>query len=549
MNVRIKYDKGQSLFICECDYNSRSVPKNAGFSFNPLFRTWTTRDVRIAGRLRQFAEGSAKEEINRAFISVRPWTAPLSVPAGLELKDFQKTIGTPWILARNRSYLAAQAGMGKTVMAAVAVNTLRLPTVYVSPANLILNIEAEFKKWTQGLVIEVCDPKAVPHLNPDVLIVPDSILFRPEVLDEIESMATKAKLRGKQAWLFTDEAHRFKNEDSKRSRALLGSFDKLTGLPIEGLVHKFDKQTYLSGTPIPNRLIELYALFSKVAPETLTFMSKHEFGMHYCGGYAHFEECSKCSGEDPSCFKCSGKGEIMRGYRYDGEPKTERLEILESKIKDKFMLRLYKKDHLKELPAKTEEIVLIGDSSPKLIAMDRGILHKASPEDLMRAQFDTPHLATYRRMLGEYKVKAAVSFIREEMENSDEAFLVFAYHKKVIEQLTLHLKKFSPLVITGGQTTVKKNETVKTFQNGTTNRLMILNYIAGGLGYTLTKASRVISVEFSWVPEAENDQAFDRIYRIGQDKPVHHQYLVYKNSLDKTMMDMNFRKRRVTGYV
>ncbi len=78
--------------------------------------------------------------------------------------------------------------------------------------------------------------------------------------------------------------------------------------------------------------------------------------------------------------------------------------------------------------------------------------------------------------------------------------------------------------------------------------MLIGNYLAMGIGFTLTKATRGLFVEFSWVP-GENEQAGDRMHRIGQTGSVHIQYMVYKNSIDKKVIEALLRKRKATNII
>ena len=83
-------------------------------------------------------------------------------------------------------------------------------------------------------------------------------------------------------FLVVEEAHRFVNLTAQRTRALFGDVNNL--LP-DGLVHKFDKATFLSGTPMPNRPMELYPILKACAANSIDFRDKLEFGVRWCGAY------------------------------------------------------------------------------------------------------------------------------------------------------------------------------------------------------------------------------------------------------------------------
>jgi SWI/SNF-related matrix-associated actin-dependent regulator 1 of chromatin subfamily A len=508
--LRISFTRGS--FRARCDFESRLKLKGAGFRWDG--ESWYTENPKVAARLREHADESARNEIDRRIIHVSPWLAPLPIPSGLELRPFQVR-NCLFALGQSRSYLAADPGLGKGVMAVVIRNALKAPTVYVCPPFLTLTVEAEFRKWSVGdPAIERLDPWTCPAGIPDVLIVPDSLVHRDEVQREIREMVRWAHLRQQAALLFVDEAHRYKSSTTLRTKALLSK---------DGLYRYFERQVWLSGTPMPNgRPMELYPLLSRVAPETIDFKNKFDFGMDYCEGYHD-------------------------GFGYDFNGGTEAdVKRLEEKIRP-FMLRTRKAEALPELPPKTEELVLIGSKPAKLAKLEAKILREHAPEDLMAGRVSSDHVSTYRRELGSFKMKSSLDFIRSLLRDSDESIIVFAFHKDVISGLKLGLKEFSPLVIDGESGTKVRHETAAKFQSGE-SRLLVANYVAAGVGFTLTRATRVVFVEFSWVP-AENDQASDRAHRIGQRDHVFVQYLVFENSIDRKVMETNLRKRKLTAQI
>jgi len=195
--------------------------------------------------------------------------------------------------------------------------------------------------------------------------------------------------------------------------------------------------------------------------------------------------------------------------------------------------------------------------SPKLAAMDLAVKTALGDkgrtklkERLALAENKTPealHTATYRRLVGMEKVRPSAEYVNAVLSDSRENILLFAYHVEVIAALAVALKKWKPLIITGSTPVKKRHDLVNTFQ--TTNaRLFIGNYHAMGVGFTLTKANRVMLVEFDWVPGV-NDQAGGRAHRIGQDKSVLVQYFVYKNSVDKSMIEAILKKRSAIEHI
>jgi SNF2 family DNA or RNA helicase len=427
-------------------------------------------------------------------------------------KHFQPD-GARFMLERNRSYLAADAGTGKTIMAALAINASGRRAVYFCPPFLAVNTRIMLSAWNTHdarVAIYGGDDRIDHHVKEaDILIVPDSLIADPlgarlDLWDRAGEMARSG------AMAFVDEAHRYKTIDSQRTESLTGEW---------GLLRGFERIAFMSGTPIPNgKPKELYPIISRFAPETINYRSYNSFGMHYCAGF-------------------------YDGWGYDFEGRSNVPELF-GNLRRTFMLRIKKADVLKELTPRTSELVILADDLPAQAAkLDRQMLSKySSHEDLAKRTIapDSPE-ATYLRLLGHAKAPLAVAFIKGELAETDESALVFARHIDVVALLAKGLAKYKPLVITGQTPKAVRQKLVDAFQSKREHRVFIGNVDACGVGFTLTKATRVFHVEPSWVPGV-NSQAADRADRIGQEFAVHEQFLVFKNSRDRAILESNLRK-------
>jgi SWI/SNF-related matrix-associated actin-dependent regulator 1 of chromatin subfamily A len=492
-------------FLFRCQFDERHLPKSAGFEWRDDLK-WHTVSALVAARLREYATGEVRRKLNRYLIEVSSWPKPLpEPPAGLKLLPHQVD-AAKFALSRNRSYLGLDPGLGKTIVAATVARALGAPVVYVSPPFLVRNVEAEFRKWA-------------PEVR--LMVVPDTQLVKEQVFSAVT-------LRGAEsgAVLIVDEAHRFKNPEAKRTQYLLGG----KGQP--GIVSFFSRQIFMSGTPMPNRPMELYPILARVAPETVDGMSMFDYGRRFCAGHKN-----------------------QWGWDFSGASNLTELRSRVIHPDGPFMLRL--KKNLLDLPPKTEEVFVISaDMSPRLAKLDRGLgARYGDVEDLIKARIaakagkddDELHLGTYRRLLGLEKVQPIVQYIESLLEETDENILVFAYHKEVIAQLSTALRAHKHAVITGETPTGDRQAIVERFQKSS-DRILIGNYLAMGVGFTLTKATRGIFVEYSWVP-GENEQAGDRMHRIGQKGSVLVQYVVYENSVDKAVIETLMKKRRFLQHV
>ncbi len=503
MTPVLSYDG--TRFRLRCSFADREWVKRSGFKWRDDLK-WYTESAVVAAKLREYATDTAKRQLTQLLIEVSPWLLPLPPPPkGLRLMPHQVE-AVYFALDRSRCYLGLDPGLGKTIVAAVIAAALGCPAVYVSPPFLVRNVEEEFRLWAPGV---------------KVAVIPDSVLHRAG-----ELLTLDPGFRGAGV-IFIDEAHRFKNPDAKRTLLLFG------GKKQPALVDGFPKQIYLSGTPMPNRPIELFPILSKVAPETIEFKNQFEFGRRYCAGHRS-----------------------RWGWDFTGASNLDELQAGVIHPDGPFMLRQRKA--LLKLPPKVEEVFVISaNMSPRLAKMDAGLGKVyGTVEDLIKKRIATAegvdgedlHTATYRRLLGAQKVKPAVEYLKSLLDETDENILVFAFHKGVIASLADQLKTHQPFVITGDTPKAKRHTIVKAFQKDKARRLLIGNYLAMGVGFTLTKANRGIFVEYSWAP-GENEQAGDRMHRIGQTGSVLIQYMVYQDSLDKRVIETLLRKRKVTNYI
>lgn len=510
--VPMQLDYAEKKFVLLCSYAEREYARKAGFTWDSVSKQWVTTHLAVAQRLRDYATPTAERVFQRRSIVVSPYDAALPLPPkGLTLYPHQET-AIRFALTRNRSYLGLDPGLGKTACAAMITKALDTTAVYITPPFLQANVLEEFERWGVGR---------------RVTIVRDSMLNKEDTMRKIIANASGFR-HDRPTTLFVDEAHRFKNADAIRTRKLFGhKKDK-------GIIDHFDRVVFMSGTPMPNRPSELYTLLSKAAPETIGFMNWWQYAKRYCN--AHQTEF----GIDTSGF--SNLAELRSNVIHPSGP---------------FMLRMRKTDVL-DLPPKLEEIFVLSEKLSPAIAKIDGSLRKTLGDTdadewatkLAKAHQGGGelHTSTYQRLLGIEKAKPAATFVDSILDETDENVIVFARHVEVVTVLTNALAKYKPIVITGSVAANARQALVKEFQTSTKRRLIIGNYDAMGVGFTLTKATRVVFVEFSWVPGV-NDQAADRTHRIGQNQSVLVQYVVFHNSIDKAIMESLLRKRKAIAYV
>lgn len=308
--------------------------------------------------------------------------------------------------------------------------------------------------------------------------------------------------------LIVDEVHRFKNEKANRTKSLFN------------YALNAKKIVLLSGTPMPNsRPVELWTVLLNFAPEIFgtNFFS---YAKKFCGAYKND----------------FGKW-VFDGFTNQAEFKA--------RLTKSFMIRV--KKNVLNLPKKREGLLFVGENLPATISkLEKKLLSKYSENDLVEGKIDAEnreHVSTYLKALGNYKLKFFYPFLEHLLYETEEKIILFAHHKTVIEELTNFLVQFKPVVLTGVTPSAKRQGLIDRFQTDKNCRIAIMNIIAGGIGWNMTEADRILFVETSW-RHGDNVQGSDRANRITSSKPLLVQYVVLKDSFDAKRMNIILEKGR-----
>lgn len=321
-----------------------------------------------------------------------------------------------------------------------------------------------------------------------------------------------------------DEAQNIKNSETKQSRAIR----KL----------KSGHHIALTGTPMENRLSELWSIF--------------DFTNHgYLGAFGQFQK------------------NFILPIEKDGDEK--KIEELQRRIRP-FLLRRTKKDPEVELnlpdkleekeycPLTTEQAALY----EQLVQDTFSEMEQLSPFErkgmvlqmLNKLKQLCNHPALYlkeeqpRRVMERSSKLAKLSQLAEAIMDSGEACLIFTQYLGMGEMIRGMLeKKFSIKVpfLNGSMPKSKRDEYVRRFQDGEFP-FFLLSLKAGGTGLNLTAASHVIHYDRWWNPAVEN-QATDRAYRIGQTKFVHVHKFISTGTLEEKIDAMLEKKQSLNDEI
>lgn len=506
----LSYLPNAQAFIFKGTFEERIHPRDSGFSWHPEKRMWYTPDRFAALKLLRFADASAKLILDPLAENIAASAAIASdleipMPAGITLYPHQKA-GVAYLARFKAAFCADLPGSGKTLQTVALANHLGLRRVLiVCPAGLRGTWEAEYRR---GSIFKprICTVyESTSPFDGDVVIISYDLAvkrFR-------ELMAREYDL------LVVDEAHYCKERRAKRTQAVIGAGKTL------GFLSRAGRVVFLSGTPIPNKAPEFWAILRQAAPSLIGRMGYWDFAYQY----AHVTK-------------------TPWGPKVSGSRNAEQLGQL---LRSGFMLRREREAILPNLPEKTHKLVVLpaGGKFTHILERERAF----DPEEI--AEHGIPigsPLPELRRAMGEAKAPQAAMYVLDLLEDADEKILVFAHHRSVVAALAGQLAAYYPVTITGDTPAIKREEAVTAFQTDPNTRVMIANIQAGGVGLTLTAARQVVFAEVSFVP-GENEQAQDRVYRIGQTRGVVIHWPVVQGSLDAKILKLAVDKQEALSAV
>jgi SWI/SNF-related matrix-associated actin-dependent regulator 1 of chromatin subfamily A len=429
-------------------------------------------------------------------------------PEGESLFGFQRA-GVAYAIKRLASggvLIADEMGLGKTLQAlGVAWYLDAAPLVIVCPAALKRNWEREINKWMPGLNIAVLAGK-----KPDYGLVADAdvVIVNYDILGDLHAVPG-SRTREPAGWiealakiqpkmLVVDEAHYAKNENAKRTRALLW------------LSKQVENVLLLTGTPVVNRPVELVPLL-KMMGRIAEFGGPRQFKNRYC---------------EPIYSKW--------GTTYGG---AANLEELNQRLRSSCYVRRTKAQVMPDLPPKLRSVIdvdLTNRAEYELAERDFVawlLANGYDPGRVLQAEA-LARLTALRRLAAKGKVRDAIEWTKEFLESSDEKLVLFAHHREAQEAL---YKAFPGAVRVIGGANDANDASVQRFQNDPDTRLIVVSLMAGQAGFTLHAASHVAFLELGWTPK-DMRQAEDRVHRIGQTAEMVNVYwLLCQDSIDTDM--------------
>ncbi|XHS79280.1 DEAD/DEAH box helicase [Burkholderiaceae bacterium UC74_6] len=474
------------------------------------------------------SEGDLRTLAERLLWAGTPPSVKQPAGLGVTLRPYQLT-GLAWLQHLRAQGLAGiladDMGLGKTAQALAHVlmekEAGRLnaqagaPALAVLPSSLLFNWAAEAARVAPGLrVLCLQGPERLKKFdqiaNADLVLTSYPLLWRD--LDQYR----------RRPWhlLILDEAQVVKNASGRAARAVRR---------IEAR-HRL----CLTGTPMENHLLELWAQFDFLMPGFL--------------------------GDARSFHK-----RWRKPIEENGE--TLRAQLLADRIRP-FVLRRAKAEVATELPPMSTVVrrVELSGKQRELYESVRVAADKQVRRALERSGFDG-HLITVldallklRQVCCDPRLVKGLSVQMEQAKldllmemlpalvAEGHRVLVFSQFTEMLGLIEQALGNDLPhLKLTGETAVAQREDVVRAFQAGEVP-VLLASLKAGGLGLTLTAADTVIHFDPWWNPAVEA-QASARAHRIGQDKPVFVYQLVVAGSIEERMLELQERKRQLAGAV
>ena len=436
------------------------------------------------------------------FKGIKQGVLPVDLQA--DLRPYQKE-GVNWLCflkgAELGGILADDMGLGKTIQALCVLNGRAL---VVAPTSVLHNWKQETHRFRPNLTVclyhgtnRVYDEKSNVVLTSYALLRNNLELFKKEEWDVV----------------VLDEAQAIKNPKSQ------------TALAAYSLRAKF--RLALTGTPIENRLQELWSQMHFLCPGLLSGLS--DFRRTY---------------ENPIS---------------NGDQKA--LKSLKDKIRP-FVLRRLKKEVAKDLPSRTEVTIRCSLSEPERVLYDavrattsqqivqligekKFSIMKAL-EALLRLRQASCHsgLLPDQDASTSSKIELLVQNLTQLIQSGHKA-LVFSQWTKFLDYIEPHLRQNQIKFVRLDGSTRDRKAVVDRFQSTAGPPVFLSSLKAGGTGLNLTAADHVFLMDPWWNPAAE-DQAADRAHRIGQDKPVFIHRIIAMNTVEERILELQSKKRRIS---
>lgn len=424
-----------------------------------------------------------------------------------ELYGYQKLGVEFFITNGGKAILADTMGLGKTAQSLAYIAHEKLDkTLVICPASVKYAWESEVKKWTK-LKSVIIDSKT--KFTPELIAGHNIFIINYDILKRFVNELTITRFD----CLVCDEFHYIKNPTAQRTKHV-----KTIAKNIESIL-------LLSGTPLLSRPVELFNGLQLMDPNE--FNDYYFYTRRYCAAHA---------------------GRF--GWDVSG---SSRIKELQQRI-NKYFLRRTKENVLTELPPKRfidypVELDAFQQKNYKMaeesfVEYLKEIKNKKKDEiDKAMHASRLVKLNELRQITSSGKVYAAKHIINNIID-AGEKVVVFSVYNKPLEYLKEEFGN-KAVVLIGKTENKERANIIKSFQDDDSKKIFLGGMKSAGIGITLTAASNVLFLDYSWVP-SDHEQSMDRIHRIGQTASSVNIYQLFsKNTIDEYMNEILTEKKKL----
>ena len=470
---------------------------------------------------------------------------PRNLRPEIEFRPYQKH-GFNWLAFLHRfglnGILADDMGLGKTLQTLAMIQRAReitkskLPSLIICPTSVVNNWKSEVAKFFGDCHVIVYTgtgnnrEKKLRHLR-ELMSFSDYGLASPLLITSYDIARLDHEELNRIPWLYVvvDEGHNIKNPDTQRTRAIK---------TINGR-HKLA----LTGTPIQNNLEELWSLFDYAMPGFLG--TRTEFRDQY-GKNGRINWDAVRRGKTP--LKERVHPFVMRRLKETVAKDLPPKIVIDRKVE----LTPKQADLYKQICNSAEKQQILEEVAQKGAARAQIAILAALGK--LRAICNHPTLAQDPRPIRpKYEDSGKLAFLKELMDEvieGEHRALLFSQSTQMLDIIEEWFQQWEITTVRlDGQTPADKRTALVDHFNGNPSiHCFLISTKAGGTGLNLTGADTVIFYDHDWNP-ANDRQAQDRAYRIGQTKPVTVYRLISKGTIEEKILERQILKQGIADEI
>ncbi|MFI3329765.1 MAG: DEAD/DEAH box helicase, partial [bacterium] len=407
--------------------------------------------------------------------------------------------------------LADDMGLGKTLemLSLISSDKIDKPSLIVAPTSLIYNWYSECVKWCPNINVKAINGTSTQRKNIITALTNSKTIYitsYDSLIRDIEYYTNEFR------FLIIDEAQYIKNHTTRKAKVTKSL--------------KSEIKFALTGTPVENSLADLWSIFDFIMPG-------------YLSSYNTFKD---------------------RYERLIMSSDKESLELLKSKITP-FILRRTKKQVLKDLPDKIEEVYyaeLTGEQEKlyhayinqiKIASQQKTKVEILSMITRLRQICVAPSMFLEDYNSEEAKIDLTIELVNKAIFGNHK-ILIFSQFTKALDILKDKLDELdiSNLILTGDTKSKERLDLVNEFNNQDDIKVFLISLKAGGTGLNLVSADTVIHLDPWWNLSAEA-QATDRAHRMGQKNTVNVIKIVCAKTIEERVLLLQDKKSKLANSI